>query len=110
MRGPLYLSPMQIFFYLFGAITIAGAIQGFMAGSKASLIAGGILGTLILVGAFLSKSNPMVGLILVMVGSLGIAGKFVPNFFKGFAIWPAGTLALLSVIAIVLATIALVKK
>ena len=92
---------MQIFYFVFGAITIAAGVQGMLAGSKVSLIAAGILGGLILAGGFLLPTNTTVALILALIGSVGIAGKFIPTFLKkGRAIWPAGTLAILSVISI----------
>ena len=118
-RG-LYLSAMiisfagpdsQFFYYIFGAITLAAAIQGKLAGSTISLVAGGILAVLILVGGYLLGANPTLGLILVLVGSLGVAGRFVPAFFKkGYALWPAGTLGLLGVIGVVLAIAGFLKK
>ncbi|MBV9128058.1 MAG: TMEM14 family protein, partial [Verrucomicrobia bacterium] len=44
----------KIYFLVFGLITIASGLTGFFkAGSKASLIAGGILGVLLLVAAYL---------------------------------------------------------
>ncbi len=97
---------IKAYFIAFGAIVIAGGVQGFLKGSKASLIAGGILGALVLAGAFLMESNPKLGMVLALVGSLGIAGKFVPGFLKAAdkaaALWPAGILALLSIVALVM--------
>ena len=102
---------MQVFYYVFGAITLAAAIQGMVAGHPASLIAGGILGMLILAGGYFLNSNPTLALILALLGCLGIAGRFVPLFFsKGHQIWPAGTLGLLAVIGVVLAVVGFVKK
>jgi hypothetical protein len=102
---------MQIYFYLFGAITLAGAVQGFLAGSKVSLIAGGVLAALVLAGSYLSANQPVLGNALVLLGAVGVAGKFVPAFFKkGYAIWPAGVLGFLGVAAVVLAVLALVRK
>ena len=102
---------MQVFYYVFGAITLGAAVQGYLAGSPISLIAGGILGLLILAGCFLFTSNATVALILALVGLLGIAGRFVPAFFKSnYQVWPAGTLAVLSVIGLILTVVALVKK
>ncbi|MDB6173887.1 MAG: Transrane protein [Chthoniobacteraceae bacterium] len=102
---------MQIFFYVFGAVTIAAAVQGAVAGSIISLIAGGILGALVLAGGYLLPTQPTTALILALVGSIGIAGKFVPTYLKkGRAIWPAGILALLSVIGIIVAIVGFVQK
>jgi uncharacterized membrane protein (UPF0136 family) len=109
--GALYFSRMQFFYYLFGAITIAAAVQGALAGSPISLVAGGILGALIVAGGYLWNSNVPLGMILALVGSIGIAGRFVPAFLKkGYVIWPAGTLALLSVVGVVLAIVALATR
>ncbi len=99
-----YLPGMQIFYYLFGAITLAAAFQGALAGSMISLVAGGILGALIIAGGFLWGSTT--GVILAMLGSFGIAGKFLPDFFKkGRVLWPAGVLGLLGVVGIALAVL-----
>lgn len=44
----------RLFYYLFGLITLIGGVQAFLAvGSKASLIAGGISGLLLLVAGWL---------------------------------------------------------
>ena len=97
------------YLFVFGVIIIAAGFQGFLKGSKASLIAAGILGALVLVGSQLGST---LGLILALVGSLGVAGKFVPGFLKApdktKAIWPAGILGALAIIAIVLILRALI--
>ena len=97
------------YLFVFGVIIIAAGIQGFLKGSKASLIAAGILGALVLVGSQLAGT---VGAILALVGSLGIAGKFVPAFFKApdkaKAIWPAGILGAMAIAAIVVIVRALI--
>jgi uncharacterized membrane protein (UPF0136 family) len=102
---------LKTYLIVFALIVIAGAIQGFVAGSMASLIAGGALGALILAGALLLGANPTLGLILALVGSLGVAGKFIPDFFKkGNAIWPAGTLALLATISLIWLIVTFVRR
>ncbi len=101
----------KIYFFIFGAITMAAAVQGAVKGSMISLAVGGTLAAMILAGGFLlgTKTNP--ALILALIGAIGIAGKFIPDFFKrGHAIWPAGTLAALSVISILLTIAAFSKK
>ncbi len=97
------------YLFVFGIIIIAAGIQGFLKGSKASLIAAGILGALVLAG---SQIGGTLGAMLALVGSLGIAGKFVPAFLKApnkaQAIWPAGILGALAIAAIVVIIKALV--
>jgi uncharacterized membrane protein (UPF0136 family) len=100
----------RIYYFVFGLITLGAAIQGLMAGSMISLVAGGICGVLILAGGFLLPGNASLALILALIGSLGIAGRFVPTYFKSHTLWPAATLALLSVVSIVLTVLAFVKK
>ena len=96
---------LKTYLLIFGALILAGGIQGLLAGSKASIIAASILGGLVIAGALLQASSPTAGNIMVLVGAAGIAGKFVPGFLKaankGAALWPAGVLGLLGVVALV---------
>ena len=96
---------LNTYLLIFGALILAGGIQGLLAGSKASIIAASILGGLVIAGALLQASSPTAGNIMVLVGAIGIAGKFVPGFLKaankGAALWPAGVLGLLSIVALV---------
>ena len=56
------LAPTKIYFIVFGLLTIAGGIMGFVkAGSHASLIAGSLSGLLLLLGAFLLPSHAPLG-------------------------------------------------
>jgi uncharacterized membrane protein (UPF0136 family) len=104
----------KTYLLVFGIIVLAAAVQGFLAGSKASLIAGGILGVCILTGVFLLGDNRNVALILALVGSLGIAGRFIPAFFKApdkmAVLWPHATLALLAIIGIALTVKEFMRK
>ena len=82
--------------------------MGFVkAKSKASLIAGGISGVLLLLAGWLIATKLYVGLGLGMVVSLALAGRFVPSFLESKKMMPAGMMAALSVIAIVLTGAAL---
>jgi hypothetical protein len=66
------------------------------------MIAAGILGGCVLVGAHLGS---MLGTVLILVGSAGVAGKFLPAFLKAKnkagALWPAGVLGVMGAVAIV---------
>jgi len=102
----------KIFYFVFGLITLVGGVQAFItAGSKASLIAGGISGLLLLVAGWLVQSGKtMPGLILGLIVTLGLAGRFLPKFFKDGGWWPAGVEGWLGAIGLVLTVLALVKR
>ena len=106
------LEPTKLFYFVFGLITLGGGIQGFLsAGSKASLIAGGVSGAMLLIAGWLVQSGKtMPGLILGLVVTLGLAGRFLPLFFKGGGWWPAGVEGWLGLIGVVLSVLALLKK
>ena len=102
----------RLFYYVFGLITLVGGVQAFLSiGSKPSLIAGGISGVLLLVAGWLVQTQKtMPGLILGLVITLGLAGRFLPKFFKGGGWWPAGIEGILGAIGVVLTVLALLKK
>lgn len=102
----------RLFYFVFGLITLAGGVQGFIAkGSTASLIAGGVSGLLLLVAGWLVQTGKtMPGLILGLVITLGLAGRFLPKFLKEGGWWPAGIEGILGVVGLVLTVIALIKR
>jgi uncharacterized membrane protein (UPF0136 family) len=105
------IGPAKIYFIIFGLLTIAGGIMGFVkAGSTASIIAGSISGILLLVGAFLLPSNVVPGLLLAGIISILLAGRFVPAVIKTGHFMPAGMMSVLSVIGIVMALVAWTKR
>jgi len=101
----------KIYFIVFGALTIIGGIVGYLkAGSVASIIAGSIAGVLLLVAAFLLPEHRMVGLATALIISLLLAAQFVPKFLRTGRVMPAGMMSVLSVIGIIAAIVAWVKK
>ena len=106
------LDTTRLFYFVFGLITLGGGIEAFLhVGSKASLIAGGISGILLLLAGWLVQTGKtMPGLILGLVITLALAGRFLPKFFKDGSWWPAGVEGWLGAIGLVLSVIALVKK
>ena len=103
--------PTKVYFIIFGILTIAGGLMGYLkAGSTASLIAGGISGVLLLVAAFLLPSHVVVALVLGIVVSLLLAGRFLPAFIKSGKMMPEGLMAFLSILAIVFAVVAWLRK
>ena len=97
----------RIFLFVFGVLTIAGGVVGFAkAKSKPSLIAGGVAGTLLLVAGYLALTS-RTGIILGLVVSVALAGRFVPAAIKTKKVMPAGMMAALSVAGIALTALAL---
>ncbi|MBA2585654.1 MAG: TMEM14 family protein [Chthoniobacterales bacterium] len=105
------LGPAKIYFLIFGVLTIAGGIIGFVkAGSMPSLIAGSIAGILLLAGAFLLPAHVAAGLVIAGLTSILLAARFIPNFIRTGKAMPAGMMAVLSAIGIVLAIVAWMKR
>ena len=105
------IGPAKIYFIIFGVLTILGGVIGYLrAGSMASIIAGSISGILILVAALLLPGNVVAGLALAGVISLLLAGRFLPAFIRTGEFMPAGMMSLLSIIGIIMAVLAWVKR
>ena len=81
-------------------------VMGFVkAGSKASLIAGGLSGVLLLVAGWLVRDKVYVGLGLGLVISLALAGRFAPTFLETKKFMPAGLMLVITIIALALRNI-----
>jgi uncharacterized membrane protein (UPF0136 family) len=106
------LDLVRVYLVVFGLLSIAGGVMGFVkAKSNASLIAGGIAGALlVLAGYLLGTANARAGLILGIVVSVALAGRFVPSFLKTRKPMPAGMMAALSVVGAVLTVLLLVRE
>lgn len=105
------IGPARIYFIVFGLLTIVGGIIGYArAGSTISIIAGSISGALLLLAAFLLPNNAAAGLILGALVSVALAGRFLPAFLKAGDLMPAGMMSVLSVIGIIMALVAWMKR
>ncbi len=105
------LGPAKIYFIIFGLLTILGGVLGYVrAGSMASIIMGSISGILLIVAALLLPGNVVAGLALAGVVSLLLAGRFLPAFLRTGDFMPAGMMAILSVIGVIMAVLAWVKR
>jgi uncharacterized membrane protein (UPF0136 family) len=101
----------KIYFIVFGVLTVAGGVVGYVkAGSVASIIAGSITGVLLLVAAFLLPEHRAIGLATAFIISLLLAAQFAPKFIRTGTVMPAGTMSILSVIGIIVAIVAWIKK
>ena len=101
----------KVYFIIFGALTIIGGIIGYVnAGSLPSIIAGSITGVLLLIGGSLLPEHRAASLATAFVISLLLAAQFVPKFIRTGKAMPAGMMSILSVIGIIVALLAWIKK
>ncbi|PYI83037.1 MAG: hypothetical protein DME54_09710 [Verrucomicrobia bacterium] len=101
----------KIYFIVFGVLTIAGGIMGYVkAGSVASIIAGSVTGVLLLVAAFLLPEHRAAGLATALIVSLLLAAQFIPKFLRTGRLMPAGMMSILSAIGLIVALVAWIKK
>ena len=95
------------YYCLFGLISIILGFMGYRkAGSVASAFAGGVSGILLVVAAWISWQREWsygvnYGYILGLVVSVLLLGRFLPGFLKTKKIYPAGIMAVLSILGIV---------
>jgi uncharacterized membrane protein (UPF0136 family) len=69
---------------IYGLVSLVGGIMGFMKGSVASLIAGGIAGVLLLMCAFGVPRLPIWSLAGAIVVSLALLGRFGVAVVRNF--------------------------
>ncbi|HEY2567911.1 MAG TPA: TMEM14 family protein [Candidatus Udaeobacter sp.] len=101
----------KIYFIIFGVLTVVGGVIGYVkAGSVASIVAGSITGVLLLVAAFLLPDHRAAGLATAFIISLLLAAQFAPKFIRTGRVMPAGMMSILSVIGLIAAIVAWVKK
>lgn len=99
----------KYYYLIFGVLTIAGGVMGYVkAGSPASLIAGGIAGLLLIGAGLLFATHTQPGIILGLIISLALAGRFVPVFMTKYTFMPAGMMSVLSIIGVVLGVLSLI--
>lgn len=99
---------VRVYLFVFGAITIAGGVMGFVkAKSRASLIAGGISGVALLAaGALVGGASTTTGLALGLAVSLALTARFGNAYRKTKKVMPALLITLLGLGGIALTALA----
>src|SRR5881392_1665323 len=101
----------KIYFIVFGVLTIAGGVVGYVkADSVASIVAGSITGILLIVAGFLLPEHRAIGLATAFIISVLLAAQFAPKFLRTGRVMPAGMMSILSLIGLIAAIVAWVKK
>jgi len=101
----------RIYYLVFGGLTIVGGVIGYVSKrSVISLVAGVICGALLLYAASLLHTPRPEPLILALVVSVVLAGRFIPNYIEKKALIPGGLMAVLSAVGIVVTLLAWYKK
>lgn len=101
----------KIYFIVYGVLTIVGGLIGyFKAGSAISAISGGIAGILLLVAAWLLPGNQLAGLLIALIVSLFLVGRFLPKFIGTGKVMPAGMMSLLSIVGLIFVVAAWLKR
>ena len=101
----------KIYFIIFGLLTIAGGVVGYVkAGSVPSIIAGSITGVLLLVAAFVMPEHRVAGLATALIVSLLLAAYFIRKYLSTGAVMPAGMMSVLSIIGVIAAIVSWVKR
>lgn len=91
---------------VYGVLNVLFGVIGFVnAKSVPSLVAGGVAGVLVVIGATLSRTHRSVGFGIVAVVSVLILGRFFKGAFVEGKVYPAMILALASIVMLVLLTI-----
>jgi uncharacterized membrane protein (UPF0136 family) len=92
----------SLILFVWGAIVALIGIFGYVTKhSAASLVAGVVAGALLIAAGMLLKSGKDFGFWLGVVVTVLLLGRFAPVYFKSGDIWPAGVMALLSLLALV---------
>jgi uncharacterized membrane protein (UPF0136 family) len=108
------LSLALLYLLVFGVLTIGGGVMGFVkAKSRASLIAGTISGGLLIFAGVVyfaaspSRLHVQIHLVIGLVVSLALSGRFVGAYRKSGKVMPAGLMALLGIVGVILTAVAL---
>jgi uncharacterized membrane protein (UPF0136 family) len=98
------LEPARVYFFVFGILTIAGGIMGYVkARSVISIVAGLITGLLLMAAAYILSERRELGLGIAFFTSLLLALQFIPRVLRTRRLVPGGIMSLLSVVGMLFA-------
>jgi len=101
----------KVYYIVLGILTLVGGVMGYVkAHSAPSLIAGILCGLLLFLAAFMMSTSLNGSLILGLLVSISLAGKFVPDSLHKRAFFPGGLMAVLSMLSITLTLLSWYKR
>ena len=95
----------NIVLIIYALFLFMGAVMGFKAGSKISLIAGLVSGALNLLGVFWLQSNAKQGYLFLIVLNGILTVMFLMRFLKTHKMMPSGMLLLVGLMVTVLCVV-----
>tara|TARA_Y100000758_G_scaffold246237_1_gene182228 strand:- start:160 stop:645 length:486 start_codon:yes stop_codon:yes gene_type:complete len=98
---------------VFALLVVIGGVQGYMAGSAASLIAAVVSGALLLYSRWLWGEKNLAGLLVGLVVSIALLGRFAGAELSrpdGPQSWPGGVVIFFSVVTIVVLIAAFLQE
>lgn len=95
------LIALNAFYVVFGLLTLVGGIIGYVKKkSVPSIISGSLIGIVLLAAPVVFGYRSNLGLMMGLVASVAVAGKFVPDYLHRHAFFPAGIMALFGALGI----------
>ncbi len=95
------------YYFIFGVLTILGGVIGYVnKKSVASLVAGGISGALLLLAGYLVPLRFQPGLMIGLVVSVMLAGRFIPHYLETRRVMPDALMSLLSAASVMFTILA----
>ena len=105
------LEPAKVYFFVFGILTIAGGIIGYVkARSVISIVAGLITGLLLIAAAYMLPDRRELGLGVAFFTSLLLALQFIPRVLRTRRLVPGGIMSLLSIAGMIIAVVSWFAK
>ena len=105
------MSAVKILLAMYGILMVMGGYLGYVkAGSKVSLMTGAIAGVLVLIGIYLSRSNPALGFQIIAAVSGLLTIVFIIRLIKTHTFMPSGMLFTLSLIAFIVSLRQFIQK
>lgn len=105
------LEAARIYLFVFGGLTIAGGVMGFVkAKSRPSLVAGTLSGLSLIVAGYLVGTRGALGLMLGLLVSTSLAARFIRAYRSSGKFMPAGLMSILGMGGVVITVVAFILR